>query len=223
MEQKSMADFEEPEYSDADIKQWIRELFDPNTSREELQRHAMTLAHIRKLEALQALEIFKKSSRGKEVEWIDCAIEECIFGLLSPETDEEEEDYIRVELWRRYEEEMVDLDGRIDAASTRIVQLQVEKMFLQSVQPKVSEGAVALAIRERLQTMDDEIECEENTIEEMKEKMTCLEFLNAEIEKAIRSPFYREYGKQHIGVDMHRSCDYWMDWDGEEEDDDLPF
>ena len=107
------------DYTPQQLKKWIQDLFDPDTSKEELERNAMTLAHIRQPEALRALEEFQKSSRGKEVEWIDCAIDECVFGLLSPENERDEKDYVRVELWQRYEDEIIEMEVKLEAAEDR--------------------------------------------------------------------------------------------------------
>jgi hypothetical protein len=43
------------DYTPAELKLWITKLNDPQTSTDELQKIAMTLAHIDHFEALQAL------------------------------------------------------------------------------------------------------------------------------------------------------------------------
>lgn len=208
------------DYTPQQLKQWIQELFDPKTPTQELERNAMTLAHIRQPEALRALEEFKNSSRGQEVEWIDCAIDECIFGLLSPENEREEKDYIRVELWQRYEDELIELEGKLEAAESRKKQLQVEKEFLESIVENAPEGQPKLAVMGTLGGIDNLIILEENNIMNLKLEIEGQEFLIEQIEKAVESPFYRKYGKDHIGVDIHRDCEEWM---YDEADEELPF
>lgn len=200
------------------LKQWICELFDPNTSKEDLCRNVMTLAHIRQMEALRALEEFQKSSRVEEVEWIDCAIEECIFGLLSPENEQEKKDYTRVELWQHYEDELIELEGKLEAARTMKYQLQIEKEFLESLVDKAPKGEPQLAVNLRLSGIDHRIAMEANKIYNLQLEIEGQQFLVEQIEKAVESPLYRKYGKKHIGVDIHRDCEAWMD-DGEP----LPF
>ena len=138
------------DYTPQELKKWIRDLFDPSTSKEELERNAMTLAHIRQPEALSALEEFQKSSRGKEVEWINCAIDECVFGLLSPENEREEKDYIRVELWQGYEDDLIEMECKLDAAEDRKKQLKVEKKFLQGIENHAPEGQCKFTVLEIL-------------------------------------------------------------------------
>ncbi|MFQ5676526.1 MAG: hypothetical protein ACE5G1_11560 [bacterium] len=208
------------DYSPQDLKKWIRELFDPDTPKEDLERNAMTLAHIRQPEALRALEEFKKSSRGKEVGWIDCAIEECIFGLLSPENEREEKDYMRVELWQRYEDELFEMQGKLEAAETRKQQLEVEKEFLEGIVETAPEGQPKLTVLGTLSGIDNLILLEENNIMNLKLEIEGQEYLVEQIEEAIESPFYRKYGKGEIGVHMYRTSD---GWEYDEDDDELPF
>lgn len=208
------------DYTPKDLKKWIQGLFDPDTPKGDLERNAMTLAHIRQPEALRALEEFKKSSRGKEVGWIDCAIEECIFGLLSPENERDEKDYMRVELWQHYEDELFEMQEKLEAAETRKEQLDVEKEFLESIVETAPEGQPKLAVLGSLGGIDNLILLEENNIMNLKLEIEGQEYLVEEIEKAIESPFYRKYGKGAIGVNMHRTSE---GWEYDDMDDELPF
>ena len=85
------------------LKKNCRALFDPKTPIKELDRIVDTLANTRQIEAMQALEEFSKSSRADDVEWLDSAVDECISVLLTPSNEQEEKDYIRVEVWLCYE------------------------------------------------------------------------------------------------------------------------
>ncbi len=208
------------DYTPQQLKKWIQDLFDPDTSKEELERNAMTLAHIRQPEALRALEEFRKSSRGKEVEWIGCAIDECVFGLLSPENEREEKDYVRVELWQRYENEIIEMEGKLEAAEDRKKQLEVEKEFLQNIEDHAPEGQPKLTVMGSLGGIDNLICLEENKIMNLKLEIEGQEFLLEQIEKAIESPFYRKYGKGQIGMEIHRNSEAWVE---EDMDDELPF
>jgi len=110
------------DYTPAELKSWITKLLAPNTPEEELKRIAMTLAHLDNPEALRALEEFRQSPRAEEVEWIDMAVDESSYFVLSPSNEREQKDYIRVELWQEYEEELLDKmgqRGRSAQATTR--------------------------------------------------------------------------------------------------------
>ncbi len=208
------------EYTPQQIKQWSRELFDPKTPKKKLERIVMTLAHIQQPELLNVLEEFQKSSRSDEVKWIDQAIEECIFGLLSPNTDRQEKDYIRVELWQQYEDELTEMEGKLEAAKTKKNQLLVEKEFLENIHVKTSDEKSKIAVISRLSGIGNRIKLEDKNIYNLGHQIKGQEFLIEQIEKAVESPLYRKYGKNHIGVDIRRNCEAWMH---DHEDEELPF
>lgn len=208
------------DYTPEQLRKWIQGLFDPNTSKEDLERNAMALAHTRQPEALRALEEFRNSSRAEKVGWIDCAIDECTWGLLSPENEREEKDYMRVELWQRYEDELLDLEGKLEAARDKKKQLELEKEFLESIAEQAPKGEPQLAILGRVGGMDNLSLLEENKIMNLQLEIVGQKFLVEQIEKAIESPIYRKYGKDHIGVEIQRDSEAWM---SENDDEELPF
>ena len=195
------------DFTPAELKLWITQLHHPDTSKDELQRVAMTLAHIDHPEALQALEQFRDSPRGKDVEWIDCAIDECTGLVLEPANERQEKDYIRVELWQEYEEELFDAIARRDAAKVHKEQLEVEKEFLEAAMAKAPNEGVRLQLMMHFSGIDHQILFAENDRLNLDEEITGLEFVVDQIEKAIESPTYRTYGKREIGVHLHRDCE----------------
>jgi len=198
------------DYTPAELKLWITKLHDPETPKDELQRIAMTLAHIDHPEALQALEEFRESPRAHEVEWIECAIDECTYGVLSPSNEREEKDYIRVELWQEYEQEWLDKSGQRDAAEVHKQQLEVEKEFLEKAMAAAPNESIRLQLMGRYSGIDFLITMAENDIMNLDEEIAGLEFMLEQIEKAIESPLFRKYGKQEIGVHIHRDCEDWL-------------
>ncbi|MFQ5751934.1 MAG: hypothetical protein ACE5HI_08045 [bacterium] len=202
------------------LKKNCRALFDPKTPIKELERIIDTLAHTRQMEALQALEEFEKSSRAVDVEWIDSAVDECISGLLTPSNTQEEKDYIRVEIWQRYEDELFDMEEDLEDAITHKQQLEVEKEFLENIQKNALKEPAKLAVTERLNAMEQLIAQEENDISNLRLKIAGQKFLLEQIENAIESPFYRKYGKEYIDMEMYEDDEDWM---YDDEDDDLPF
>ena len=198
------------DYTSAELKLWITQLHDPQTPVDELQRIAKTLAHIDHPEALRALEQFRKTPRVKDVGWIDCAIEECTYGMLSPRNENETKDYIRVELWQAYEREWLDKIGQRDAAEVHKQQLEVEKEFLDQAMAEAPNEGIRLQLMGHYSGIDHLILMAENDRINLEEKIAGLEFILEQIEKAIESPIYRNYGKGEIGVHIHRDCDLWL-------------
>ncbi len=196
-----------PDYTPAELKLWIAKLHDPNTPKDELERVAMTLAHVDHPEALQALEQFRESERAQEVEWLDCAIDECTYGVLSPRNEREEKDYIRVELWQEYEDELREKIAKRDAAVVHKQHLEVEKTFLAQAAEAAPNESIRLQIMARSSGMDRLIAMAENDRLNLEEEIAALEFMLNQIEKAIESPIYRKYGKGEIGVHIHRDCE----------------
>lgn len=198
------------DFTPAELKLWITKLEDPETPKDELQKIAMTLAHIDHPEALQALEEFRKSSRAPEVDRIDCAIEECTYGVLSPSNAREEKDYIRVELWQEYEEDLLDKMAQREAAEVCKQQLEVEKELLEKAMAAAPNESIRLQIMGRCSGIDFLINMAENDRMNLEAEIAGLEFIIEQIERAIESPLYRKYGKQEIGVHIHRDCEEWL-------------
>ncbi len=198
------------DYTPAELKLWITKLNDPKTSTDELQKIAMTLAHVDHPEALQALEQFRESERAKEVDWIDCAIEECTFGVLSPRNEREQKDYIRVELWQEYEAELFDKMAQRDAAEVHKQQLEIEKEFLEKAMAAAPNEGIRLRVMMYHSGIDHLILMAENDRMNLDDEIAGLEFIVEQIEKAVESPLYRKQGKGEIGVHIHRDCEEWL-------------
>lgn len=198
------------DHTPAELKSWITKLHDPETPTEELKRIAMTLAHIDDPEALQALERFRESPRVHEVEWIECAVEEATFFLLSPDNEGEEKDYIRVELWQEYEDELFDKMSQRDAAQAHKEQLEVEKEFLEQAMAVAPDENVRRQLEARYYRIDPLIRQAEEDYKRFEDEIAGLEFIVEQIEKAVESPHYRTHGKRNIGVHYHRDCEHWL-------------
>jgi hypothetical protein len=198
------------DYTPAELKLWITKLNDPRTPDEELKRITMTLAHLDNPEALRALEEFRKSPRAEEVEWLDLAIEESSYFVLSPSNEREQKDYIRVELWQEYEEELFDKMAQRDAAEAHKQQLEVEKEFLEAAAAKAPNESIRLQLMLRHSGIDHQIIMAENDRMNLEEEIAGLEFIVEQIEKAVESPIYRKQGKREIGVHIHRDCEEWL-------------
>lgn len=198
------------DFTPAELKSWITKLHDPRTPPEELKRIVITLAHLDNAEALQALEEFRQSPRAEEVGWIEPAIDECTYGVLSPSNEREERDYIRVELWQEYEEELYNKMAQREAAEVHKQQLEVEKEFLEKAMADAPNESIRLQVMARHSGIDHLILLAENDRMNLEEEIAGLEFIVAQIEKAVASPLYRTHGKREIGVHIHRDCETWL-------------
>lgn len=199
-----------PDFTPSDLKSWITRLHDPRTTQEDLKRIVMELAHANHPEALQALEQFRESPRAQEVEWVEQAIAECTYGVLSPSNEREEKDYLRVELWQEYEEELFDKMAQREAAVVHKQQLEVEKEFLAKAMAAAPNEDIRLQVMARHSGIDHQIIMAENEVMNLEEEIAGLEFIVAQIEKAVESPLYRTQGKRAIGVHIHRDCETWL-------------
>lgn len=198
------------DFTPAELKSWITKLHDPRTTQEELKRIVMELAHANHPEALQALEQFRESPRANEVEWIEHAIDESTYFVLDPKNEREEKDYMRVELWQEYEEELYDKMAQRDAAEVHKQQLKVEKEFLEKAMAAAPNASIRVQIMARHSGIDFQIAMAENDRMNLEEEIAGLEFIVAQIEKAVESPLYRTHGKREIGVHFHRDCEAWL-------------
>jgi hypothetical protein len=130
--------------------------------------------------------------------------------VLSPSHEREQKDYIRVELWQEYEEELFDKMGQRDAAEAHKQQLEVEKEFLEAAMANAPNEGVRLQIMARHSGIDHQILMAENDRLNLEEEIAGLEFIIEQIEKAVESPIYRKQGKREIGVHLHRDCETWL-------------
>lgn len=69
---------------------------------------------------------------------------------------------------------------------------------------------IRLQIMARRSGIDHQIIMAENDRMNLEEEIAGLEFIVAQIEKAVESPLYRKHGKREIGVHIHRDCEGWL-------------
>lgn len=148
--------------------------------------------------------------RAQEVEWIEQAIDECTYGVLSPGNAQEEKDYLRVELWQEYEEELFDKMAQREAAVVHKQQLEVEKEFLAKAMAAAPNESIRLQVMARHCGLNHQIIMAENDVMNLDEEIAGLEFIVAQIEKAVESQLYRTHGKRELGVHIHRDCETWL-------------
>lgn len=117
---------------------------------------------------------------------------------------------MRVELWQEYEEELLDKMAQREAAVVHKQQLEVEKEFLERAMVDAPNESVRLQIMARHSGIDTLILMAENDRMNLEDEIAGLEFIVAQIEKAVESPLYRTHGKREIGVHFHRDCETWL-------------
>lgn len=160
-------------------------LFAPLTPVPELERICMTLAHLPTEDAQNLLARFRASPRASEVSWLECAIDEGAFHLLTPTNALEERELLTLKVIEDLENELVDLDCEL-----QVVRLARDKAEIRRSALEVLADAGSVHPDE-LEGLRCGIRCDENRIEaltaETERKEAMIEILRA----SITTPRYR--------------------------------
>ncbi len=97
------------DYSDEDLMSFGERLFSPTTSVDELERICMTLAHLPTEAAQRLLQRFRESARSVEVSWLECAVDEGTYHMLSPRNELEEQEFLVLKVITEGEDKIVEL------------------------------------------------------------------------------------------------------------------
>ena len=192
-------DVQEPEkYTEAEYKQFEAKLNDPNTNIEEIERIAMTLAHIPDERALQMLKRFKENPRSAEVRWgIETAIDECTFWVLSPRGEQEERDFLAMKLIHDYDERQVELGVEMEKKQEAVRKLEIELEVVERPAKRRPN------FRERTVTLRDLLAMEQARLTKLQEELDQNEFILQALEKSIKTERFLKYGRWVIGSHMH--------------------
>lgn len=107
------------DYTPEDMMRMAEALFAPSTPVAELERICMTLAHLPTEDAQGLLARFKGSPRASEVSWLECAIDEGSYLLLSPTNELEEREFLTLKVIEDLSDEIVELAGGCDEIRLR--------------------------------------------------------------------------------------------------------
>jgi hypothetical protein len=120
-------DIQNPDdYTDKDYDKFEKKLFAPTTSVKQLEKICMTLAHLPTKRAQELLERFSQSDRACEVLWLESAIEEGQFHYLAPTNEQEERDYLALEVIEDIEDELCNLQGKYDDLRVKLDKRLIE-------------------------------------------------------------------------------------------------
>lgn len=98
------------DYTPEDMMRMAEALFAPSTPVAELERICMTLAHLPTEDAQGLLARFRGSPRAGEVSWLECAIDEGSYLLLTPTSELEEREFLTLKVIEDLSDEIVDLE-----------------------------------------------------------------------------------------------------------------
>jgi hypothetical protein len=121
------------EHDDIELMDLAERLFSSDTPVVELERICMRLAHCTSDNAQQLLERFRRSPRAGAVEWLDCALEEGAFHLLSPRNELEEHEFLILKVVEDVQETIIDLCIRRDEIDLERRKLRVRRAALAAV------------------------------------------------------------------------------------------
>ncbi len=176
------------DYSPEDLMRLGEALFSALTSVEELERICMTLAHLPTEDAQDLLARFRDSPRGREIGWLQCAIDEGTFHLLTPQNAIEEREYLTLEVIQELTDEACDLE--IELGQTRItrdtgeIRLSALRTLADAgrMHPAEVEGfrSGIVCDSERIEELEQEIELKEAMIEHLRASITTPRYRNAD-------------------------------------------
>ncbi|MCK5147783.1 hypothetical protein KAR48_13580 [bacterium] len=189
-------DIQKPDnYSDKDYKAFRFKLGSQYTSKKELEEICMTLAHLPTKEASEILDEFKKTERGGDVEWLDCAIEENKFLLLSPENEQERRDFIAIKLIGEIFDKIVELQCQTDGYQLCIIKNEIRLQALGKLQ---SENQ----IDHEIAALNEVMKCNKQKINDIQQSILLEEKIEDEIRASIVSEKYKKLDPMDL-VDFH--------------------
>ena len=165
---------EPDDYSPTDLMRMAEVLFSALTSVEELERTCMTLAHLPTEDAQDLLARFRDSPRGREIGWLQCAIDEGTFHFLTPQNAIEEREYLTLEVIQELIEEACDLEVELgqtrtarDKAEIRLSALRTlaDAKRIHQAEVEGFRGGI-LCDTNRIEELEQEIELKEAMIEQ---------------------------------------------------------
>ncbi len=185
-------DIQDPKkFSEAHYKFFEAKLFSTKTSKEELEEICMTLAHLPTKDAQDLLEKFKQSERAKEVEWLECAIDEGKFHYLCSNNEKEERDMIALKLYFRKENEIVELMGKCQTYEFRLQQYNIELDALKKLQKEKLSEPEKEDIKYRILALKDIIAIEQSKLDETNTDIKMMEKINKKIKKSVTTKRYQ--------------------------------
>ena len=190
-------DIQNPEdFSESKYQEFRYKLTDEFTSAEELKEICMTLAHLPTKEAQDLLDEFKHSDRAKEVEWLECAIDEGSFWLLSPGNEQEERDFLAVKMIGEIDDHVVEIMGKIDVYKLEIDKYNIRVEALKMIPENEIETKYDISALQNL------IQMNEGKIEKLQREILLEEKVHQKIRALIKTERYKKLDPMDIS-DIH--------------------
>jgi hypothetical protein len=168
-----------------ELMDFAERLFSPTTSAAELERICMHLAHLSSDEAQALLKRFRESPRASAVEWLDCALEEGAFNLLSPRNELEEKEFLVLKVIEDAQEAIDDLCMRHEDLDLCRRKLRVRRDALHAL------SAAGRARGEQAAEADGELARVDAEMAELAERIALEEALIEELRASIKTVRYR--------------------------------
>ena len=200
-------DIQDPKnYSEMHYKYFETKLFSKDTTKEELEDICMTLGHLPTKEAQDLLDKFKQSERAKEVEWLECAIDEGKHWYLSPTNDQEERDYLALKILNLKDDEIVDLMLKRDEHDFSIRKMNLE---LEAIEKLAKEKSTDKEdIKYRIIALQELIKIESTNLKEAEREIEFQEKIREKIRQSITTERYKDIDPMYMN-EVHFDGEVW--------------
>jgi hypothetical protein len=185
-------------YSDEDMMELAESLFSPSTPTEELERVCMLLAHLPTEGAQELLARFRESPRASEITWLETAVDEGAFHLLSPRNELEEHEFLTLKVIEEIEDRIVDLYVRRDDLDLQRSKLEIRQSAIQAL---IAAGHLD---PDEALGLDDALLCLRNDIHEVDARLEVEETVAQHLKDSITTPRYKS-ADPHVIRHMHLS------------------
>ena len=194
---------QDPEkFSEMNYKYFEAKLFSEDTSKEELEEICMTLGHLPTKKAQDLLQKFKNSKRAKDVEWLDCAIEEGKYLYLSSTNEQEERDLLALKLLYDKDNEIVEHMGKRDGHDYAIRKMKIE---LEALDELLKEDP---DIEIEILAMQSVMQFETGKLEEVEKNMELQEKIREKIKQSITTERYKNVDPMYM-ANIHFDGEVW--------------
>ena len=190
-------DIQDPKkFSEAHYKFFKAKLFSKETSTEELKDICMTLGHLPTKEAQDLLDKFKESERAKEVELLECAIDEGKYWYLSPNNEKEERDFLALKMLHKKDEKIVELMCKRDEHDFQIRTLNIELEALKKLAKEKSNKIED--IKYRIVALQDLKKIETTSLKEVEKEIEIQEMIRETIKQSITTERYKDMNPMYM-------------------------
>jgi hypothetical protein len=190
-------DIQDPKkFSETHYKFFKAKLFSTETSREELKNICMILGHLPTKEAQDLLDKFKKSERAKEVEWLECAIDEGKYWYLSPNNEKEERDFLALKMLYKKDEKIDELMCKRDEHDFQIRTMNIELEALKKLAKEKSNKIKD--IKYRIVALQDLIKIETVSLKEVEKEIEIQEKIREKIKQSITTERYKDMDPMYM-------------------------